>query len=319
MVVHQTPEWRVEATRSSDAPSRILIAEDDPSTSELLQEFLSANGFEVAVADSGAAAIDELKRQEFDLVLSDLAMPDGDGFELVTDLRAMGHVDLPFILMSANYETVLRVKGLNLGADDFVLKPIDLDELLARVHSQLRRSDRQLRLARDTMLDPLTQVLNRRGLAEQFELERARLRRRGGSMAVLLIDLDHFKEVNDQHGHAAGDLVLCETGKTLRSASRGSDRVGRLGGDEFVVLMPDADAQQASILAQRIRASSPLEVRLPDQQLVRVGFSAGVAAAGADAQLERLIEAADAAMYAEKRRTHGERAGARVTGARGER
>jgi len=301
-------------TTPADPPLHILLAEDDPSTSELLQTFLEGHGYIVATVTTGRHAVDQLRAHPFDLVLSDLAMPGGDGFELVQEVREMGLVDLPFLLMSANYESVLRVQGLNLGADDFLLKPLDLDELLARVQSHLRRSDRKTQLARESAMDPLTRVLNRRGISEYFESERTRREERGHDVAALVIDLDHFKEINDTHGHATGDVALCAVAHALEQTVRSSDRVGRLGGDEFVVVMSDTDAANSVYLAERVRALSPLQVELdehsPDssptsgdarEQRIKVGFSVGLATGGASTDLDSLLSTADAQMYARKR------------------
>jgi len=286
---------------STDSAARILLAEDDASTSELLQTFLESNGYEVATADTGRSALAALEHGGFDLVLSDLAMPGGDGFDLVTQVRRMGLVDLPVILMSANYESALRVQGLNLGADDFVLKPLDLDELLARVQSHLRRSDRQTQLVRDTVMDPLTQVLNRRGIAEQFEAHRAADPRR--VVAALVIDLDGFKGINDRYGHATGDAALCAVSRALESTVRASDYVGRLGGDEFAVLMLDTDAESAEALAQRVRQLSPVPFASANDEPLQVGFSVGLST-GASDDLDGLLAAADAQMYRCKRRAN---------------
>lgn len=293
-------QFWVLPTVPSDAPARILLAEDDPSTSELLQTFLEGNGYAVATADTGNSALEELERTPFDLILSDLAMPGGDGFELVTKVRQMGLVDLPFILMSANYESSLRVQGLNLGADDFVLKPLDLDELLARVQSHLRRSDRKTQLVRDTVIDPLTQVLNRRGITEQFESQR--LSDPSRAVAALMIDLDAFKSINDRYGHATGDAALCTVSRALEQTVRASDFVGRLGGDEFVVLMLDTDAESAEHLAQRVRQLSPVQIRTAGNAApLAVSFSVGLATGTSD-DLDGLLSSADAQMYARKRR-----------------
>jgi diguanylate cyclase (GGDEF)-like protein len=284
---------------TSDAPARILLAEDDPSTSELLQTFLEGHGYTVASADTGRSALEALEHGGFDLILSDLAMPGGDGFELVSKIREMGLVDLPFILMSANYESALRVQGLNLGADDFVLKPLDLDELLARVQSHLRRSGRQTQLVRDTLIDPLTQVLNRRGIAEQFDSQR--LSGPGREIAALVIDVDAFKSINDRHGHATGDAALCAVSRALEQTVRSSDFVGRLGGDEFVVLMLDTDAKSAEHLAQRVRHASPLHIVTTSNAPLEVRYSVGLAT-GTSEDLDSLLSSADAQMYERKRR-----------------
>lgn len=288
-----------------DPPERnqILLAEDDPSTTELLQTFLEEQGFSVIAVHTGSEALRRLEKQHVDLVLSDLSMPEGDGFELVARVRDMGLLDLPFILMSANYESVLRVKGLKLGADDFVLKPIDLNELSARIEAQLRRSDRQTELARATVLDPLTETLNRRGLVQHFEGERRKRTDPQQHVAALLIDIDDFKTVNDTYGHAAGDLAIKTLSEALKQAVRVTDHVCRIGGDEFVVLLPDADEANARQLAKRVLDVSPLEVTLPAGTRFTVAFSLGVSVATWEKDLASLLARADAEMYQHKRQS----------------
>ncbi len=286
-----------------NARNHILLAEDDSSTAELLQSFLQDHGYQVFAVDTGADAIEHLRHDEVDLVLSDLSMPEGDGFDLVSQVRDMGLVDLPFILMSANYESVLRVKGLKLGADDFVLKPLDLDELLARIETQLRRSDRQSELARATVIDPLTRTLNRRGLMEQFSIEKRKRTNLSQHVAALLIDLDEFKRINDTYGHSAGDAAIQAMGQTLERTVRASDRVCRIGGDEFVVLMPDSDEESAKYLAQRVLALSPLKFTLRSGATLQVAFSLGVSVSTWETDLPSLLAHADARMYEHKRRT----------------
>lgn len=297
--------WHASTVQSSTPTAhkgRILLVEDDPSTRELLQTFLEDGGYEVFSADTGQAGIAVLRTSVVDLILSDLSMPDGNGFELVSEVRGMGLVDLPFILMSANYESVLRVKGLNLGADDFVLKPLNLDELAARIQAQLRRGERQGELARATALDPLTQTLNRRGLTEHFEVEQRKRTDLRQSVAALVLDLDKFKKVNDTYGHQAGDAAIQAMGRALERTVRASDRVCRIGGDEFVVLMPDSDEQSALHLAQRVLSLSPIQVKLPSGGNLNIAFSLGLSVSTWETDLPSLLARADAQMYEHKRR-----------------
>ncbi len=270
---------------------------------DALCDLLTVHGYAVATAASGRDAVEKLQAQPFDLVLSDVAMPGGDGFELVTSVREMGLSDVPIVLMSGHNETDQRVAGLTLGADDFVSKPLETRELLARVHAQLRRVERQAELVRDSVLDPLTHVLNRRGLTDMFDRERARLRRRGGAISVMVLDIDHFKAINDKQGHAAGDLVLQSLSRQLESFLRATDGLCRLGGDEFAVLMPDTDGEAALLLARRVRALLPLPVDLLSH-VEHVRFSVGVACGTSDSELETLLARADAQMYEDKRAAH---------------
>lgn len=284
------------------AQTSILLVEDDGDTQDLLRSALERAGYEVVTADGGLDALAQVQAHRFDLVLSDVSMASGDGFTFVSELRSVGLRDVPVILMSAQHDTDRRVSGLSLGADDFLPKPFVLDELLARVKAHLRRSSRQAEIARDSLRDPLTQRLNRRGFAELFESHAALLRRRPGSLSLLMIDLDDFKEVNDEYGHTAGDRVLVAVGAALSHVVRASDRVGRLGGDEFAILLPEADADTALALCQRVRALCPIQVPVSKERMLAIELSIGAATARLNEPLDDLIARADSVMYAEKRR-----------------
>ncbi len=281
--------------------AHILIVHNEAATRRLLAELLQAQGYQVSTAPYGTRALERLHSEPFDLVVCDVVMADGDGLELVVQLREFGLCDMPVILMSGERDSALGISGLDLGADDFLSQPVDPEELLARVRAQLRRSERHLQLVRDSVLDPLTRVLNRRGLAEVFATYAALQSRRGGCLSVLVLDLDSFKLVNDRHGHGAGDTVLSHVGRALAGAVRASDRVARLGGDEFAILMPHTDLGTASSLARRIRALSPVSVPATAALTIPIAFSLGLAAGGADDSLTLLLARADASMYEEKR------------------
>jgi diguanylate cyclase (GGDEF)-like protein len=287
---------------SERARTSILLVEDDRDLQELVRGALEREGYDVVTADGGRDALSRVQAGSFDLVLSDVAMAQGDGLTFVSELRSVGLRDVPVILMSAQHDTDRRVSGLSLGADDFLPKPLAFAELLARVKAHLRRAGRQAEMARDSLCDPLTQLLNRRGLAEVFKGHAALLGRRPGALSLLMIDLDDFKEVNDEYGHTAGDRVLVEVARVLSQSVRVSDRVGRLGGDEFAILLPEADADTARALCERIRALCPIHVPVSKEGKLAIELSLGAATAELDEPLDELIARADAMMYAEKRR-----------------
>jgi two-component system, cell cycle response regulator len=287
--------------RPGTQAAHILIVQADVSARGLVADLFAGQGYRVSIATDGGQAIEQLRSEPFDLVLSDLALARGNGLELVVQLRHQGLHDLPVILMSGQHDRALGISGLDLGADDFLIKPIRTEELLARVRAQLRRGARQCQLARDSVVDPLTRVLNRRGLAELFTKHAALQNRRGGALSVLVLDLDGFKLVNDRHGHAAGDIVLGHVGRALAEAVRASDTVARLGGDEFAILMPQADLDVAWNLARRTRALSPAYVPITPAVTLQIGFSLGLATRYTGESLAQLLARADASMYRAKR------------------
>lgn len=273
---------------------------DDDAVRAQLARTLEDHHHRVSCVSGARAARQRLAEQPFDLLLSSISLAGHVDFELLRALRSAGCWDLPIVLLSGDLPSEERVRGLTMGADDVIGRELDPLELVARIRALLRRSVRQQQLARDNLLDPLTMLLNRRGLRDAYEREQARIRRRGGSLALLVLDLDDFKQINDQHGHAAGDAVLCGVSRVLEQGVRGSDRVIRLGGDEFAVLMPDADERAAAVLAARIRSLSPVQVALPGVYPVEVYFCSGIASGDFNDPLDQLLQRADARMYGAK-------------------
>jgi diguanylate cyclase (GGDEF)-like protein len=287
----------------ADEQECILVVEDDDDIRETLADLLEREGYDVATARDGIEAVEALEHCAPAMVISDVRMPRRDGFELLGDLRArIDTADLPVVLLSGSTERKNRIDGLDLGADDYIAKPVDPEELFARIRMHLRHAHRERELERRTLIDPLTGVLNRRGLMEVLRHEHERVRRlHETALSVLLIDIDRFKMLNDTRGHEVGDRVLRHLAATLLDAVRACDHIGRLGGDEFVVVTPDAGHDAASALAGRL---SRLEVPpvVPGGAPLEVGMSIGVATLREDESVESLLARADARMYGRKRR-----------------
>lgn len=282
-------------------PRDILLIEDNEDARDALAWLLENHGYSVRTADNGVAALQEATRQPPDLVITDLAMPVLSGFDLLQQMRELPMLaDTPVIVVSGHADIHDRVAGFDLGADDFLAKPVSADELLARVRRQLARADRQQEVARQSMIDALTNVLNRRGLSNFFSREAARPREDGRALAVMVLDLNGFKAINDSRGHAAGDAALCEVSRAVQDALRASDRIGRMGGDEFAVVLTDVRGEDCVMLSQRVRRLSPIVIEIGGEP-VRVGLSLGLALAEPDESFEQVLERADAAMYEDKR------------------
>ncbi|HUS67586.1 MAG TPA: diguanylate cyclase [Kofleriaceae bacterium] len=284
---------------------RILVVDDDDDGRDALTALLEAHGYGVMSARDGSEALRTTERDSPSLVISDVVMPQVDGFELVRKLRARASsADVPVILLTGHDETTRRVEGLDLGADDFLAKPVAPAELLARVRVHLRHAERRRELERRVHVDPLTEVLNRRGVMATLNRELERSRRDGTPMSVLMLDVDRFKQLNDNHGHAAGDAVLRTIARRLTEAVRAVDLVGRLGGDEFVVVVPGGDETAAAALAERIALMrmGPVET---DGRVIDVGVSAGAATLQAGETIDDLLDRADRAMYRRKRFARG--------------
>lgn len=282
--------------------AHLLIVEDDPLAREAMAALLGDEGYRVTTAPDGHAALALVGHELPDLVISDVRMPRGDGLELVQRLRARAPTArVPVILVSALAEADRRIAALDLGADDFLAKPVDPGELLARVRVQLRRVDERRELERRALVDPLTGALNRRGIADVLRREVERARRGGGALSVLAIDVDHFKSINDTYGHQLGDTVLRLLARMLTDAVRLADHVGRPGGDEFLVVLPDTTAEAAAALAARLRRTALPALSVGPHPDLVVTVSIGAATLEPDDTLDELLERADQEMYRMKR------------------
>jgi len=295
--VHQ-PGCIVEVTRND----RILVVEDDDGSRNALAALLVDHGFEVDSAQNGVEALELVADRTPALIISDVRMPRGGGLAMVRELRARAaSEDIPIILVSADSARDRRVAGLDIGADDFLGKPLDPDELMARVRVHLRHAHRQDELRRRAVIDPLTGLLNRDGIFAVLRRAQERGARDPESVGALVLDVDRFKKLNDDHGHAAGDTALRMIARALVDAVRVADHVGRIGGDEFLVVLPEGGEAGARALADRLRslALPPLAVG-PDRELA-VTMSVGCAVLKDGESLDSLVERADAAMYRAKR------------------
>lgn len=250
--------------------TRLLIVEDDAASANALKEILESpdNGpFAVQLASTAAEACEIVERREADVVLLDLGLPDARDLEALMRLHECV-TETPVIVLTGNGDERLALEALNHGAEDYLLKAaLDRAALvrsiryaierhrnvreLARVKGELERANENLE--RLTLIDPLTDLLNRRGLQRALTREMERLKRSGLGAAALLIDLDDFRQINTTFGHAVGDVVLKEIARRIRGSVRGIDFVGRLGGDEFLMLLPEPAADEIVRIAERIR------------------------------------------------------------------
>jgi two-component system cell cycle response regulator len=283
----------------------VLIAEDDASSRLLLQKVLEKWGYRaVAVAD-GERALAVLTGDEAPaLAILDWMMPGLDGVEVCRRVRKLGLDDPPYlIILTSRADKQDVARALEAGADDYVLKPFDRDELRARLlvgrrFVQLNRSllEAKAALERQAVTDPLTGILNRRGILDKLESEVARAERQGEPLSVALLDIDHFKAVNDRYGHAVGDEVLRAVVERTQAALRAYDSVGRFGGEEFLLVTPGLGAGEARAVLERVRlrvGATPVAV---ETELIPVTVSIG-GAAYHGGSIDALIRAADDALY----------------------
>jgi two-component system cell cycle response regulator len=291
---------------------RVLIAEDDTVSRRVLQATLSKWGYEVVIAQDGQEAWEFLQRPESpNLAVLDWMMPRLDGLELCRRVRALPphqHGYVYIILLTAKGRKEDRADGMEGGADDYLVKPLEPVELRARLRAATRILDLQGQLlaAQETLRekathDPLTGLWNRSAVVETLEKELNRARRQKTAVSVLLADLDHFKQVNDSYGHDTGDQALCQTARRMLSAIRGYDTLGRYGGEEFLIVAPGCDAANGMTLAERIRCRIAAEPIVAEPGPLALTISVGVATGdGQDKDALPLIQAADQAMYRAK-------------------
>jgi diguanylate cyclase (GGDEF)-like protein len=280
----------------------VLLVEDNDGDAELVSDYLAEIcGAVVTLASRVEQAARAVADQQFDFIISDLTLPDAHGLDALRRLQPLAP-DTPFIVLTGIDDEDLAVQAVQHGAQDYLVKG-QIDALMLRrtLRHARERKHASNRLRDQSRHDPLTGVANRAALRERIEITLARARRRGVEFAVMFIDLDRFKAINDTCGHDIGDLVLCEIAERLRQALRTSDVVARLGGDEFAVFLDDLwpDSRPLEV-AERIRRSLERPIILGDRTLV-VTPSIGLARyPEVTGSVDDILKAADSAMYVAK-------------------
>lgn len=287
----------------------VLVVDDVSKNLELAVEILDSAGYETACASSFQQAIERVKTANPDLILLDLIMPKKRGLELCRRLKSdnlYAHIPIIFVTDSKEKEDIIN--AFNSGALDYITKPFHSWELLARVkiHLELKKTQEELKninsqLEKLVRTDSLTGVNNRREILALGEKEWQRCHRYHRYFSVLVIDIDHFKHINDTFGHVLGDKTLITIAGAIKNCLRQVDSFGRFGGEEFVAILPETNLEDAGTLARRIcQVINQLNLEI-DRQKVRVTASIGVATfSHQDNNLETVIERADRAMFAAK-------------------
>jgi len=308
---------QIQPVLMSIAP-RVLLVDDDEIVIERLRELITAAGFEVATASSGAEALVELKRQFAPIVIMDRNMPGMDGLELTRRIRDdpqyPGYVYIMLCTAHDSEDEILT--GLKAGADDYLSKRVSGTQLLARLATARRilSLEHSLKLVieerrRMAMTDSLTGAHNRRYFMNHMRRELKRSRRLGGDLSLLVCDIDHFKHINDRHGHAAGDDVLVEFVRRVQeSLPREYDWCARMGGEEFAIVLPQTPLAGAGTVAEKIRHAVAAAPMVTTAGGVEVTVSVGVTSLSmlkdpGAASAEQLMRRADDCLYASK--NHG--------------
>lgn len=290
---------------------KILIADDSIVSRHLLEATLRKWGYEVTVACDGAEALQILEREDAPaLIILDWMMPGMTGLEVCQRIRQRGSEPYIYILLlTSKSQKEDLIEGMDAGADDYITKPFDQNELQVRLRAGTRLVDLQAQLlsAREALReqatrDSLTHLWNRSSIIEALTRELARSERELSPVGVVIVDLDHFKHINDNHGHPAGDAVLREAARRMQSSVRQYDSIGRYGGEEFLILLPRCGEAESYSQAERLRKQlAQTEICFNDTSL-RITASFGVTAAipGQPWTAEGLIRKADEALYVAK-------------------
>lgn len=295
---------------------KILVVDDMEDAATLTSLILEKSGYQAQHALSGESALELLKREKFDVVLLDVRMPGMGGVATLEHIKAELGSEAPVVIMVSSLEEEDIVEScLELGAHDYIRKPFQHRELNARIRSALKfvKSFREVRFAKDKLevaneelrelarLDPLTNCCNRRHFFELANLEYERANRYNATVSMIMVDIDHFKSVNDRYGHAAGDHVIKWIGALCKRTSRKTDIVGRLGGEEFAVCCPNISLRKAEIFAERLRADCERQLHFFKKHKFSVTVSVGLAELrDSDKNIDALLERADCMLYRAK-------------------
>lgn len=291
--------------------AKILVVEDKTFESDKFIETLQRDEDSVIPAVSGDQAIMLAQEHDFDLVTVSLNMDGEDGLRLISHLRSNERTRSIPILMVAMEEDMKRVaQGLEIGAHDYILRPVDRNELLARARTQVRRKRYQERLRENyeqslnmALTDTLTGLFNRRYLNAHFEKILGNIARTQKPIGILMMDIDHFKSVNDTYGHQVGDEVLIEFSDRIAKRLRSFDLIARMGGEEFVAILPDITPQVAMQVSERLRqsiADEPFNVSAPEGHIRCSVSMGGVIIDDADIGVEQALKLADDCLYKAK-------------------
>jgi diguanylate cyclase (GGDEF)-like protein len=294
---------------------KILVADDDPTSRLIVQTTLVALGHECLTASDGTDAWEAYLSHHPEVVISDWSMPGLTGLELCRNIRAREGSYAYFIMVTSNRKREHILEGMHIGADDYLTKPLDPDDLQVRLiaaarvtalHQQLGFQRQELEglnrgLTAIALLDPLTSLGNRRALQADLEMLEARVARYGHQSCMALIDIDFFKGYNDGYGHLAGDEAIMAVANQLKQQARAGDAVYRYGGDEFICLFPQQSLETGGIAVERMRLGvENLAIAHTGSPHGQLTISAGLASADQGKSASDLVNEADAALYRAK-------------------
>jgi len=287
----------------------ILIVDDDVAFIKAIDRYIKVMGYSAAIVPSAEEAIEFLKTTPPHIVVTDIILPGKNGLELTREIKKK-HRRISVIVMTGYDSDFSYEEAISQGADDFVFKPIRMEELMLRVKRVLK--EKELAKERESMLtklkklaitDGLTRLYNSRHFYSHLEVEIDRSNRYDRPIALVLLDVDHFKNYNDSYGHLEGDKILFSFGKVIKKCLRKMDSAYRYGGEEFTVILPETDGAEAVTVAQRIRKSIEKQKYSPvPGEEVTITVSAGVTQYYPNEDLSDFVQRSDRAMYVSKQK-----------------
>lgn len=291
-----------------DIPKRVLVVDDDPFVARFIQESVARLGYQCDLFTEPEVALEANRKAPYDVVVTDMKMPGMDGLTMLRHIR-QGPFDTDVIVVTGYGSVANALDSINAGAFDYLIKPFTIEQIQVAMvkvfrHRELKKlADERHMYLEMSYEDPLTGVYNRRFFDEALKIEVIKSSRHRNSFALLMIDVDNFKEFNDVYGHQKGDEVLSRIGRVFKTVCRGYDIITRYGGDEFAIIFPEADRQVASNLCERIMAeihALSFEFNGPEIH-AQVSVSIGVAIFPDHASnVNDLIRVADEALYVAK-------------------
>jgi len=292
--------------------AKVLIVDDDAKIVEMLEIGLNAMGYDTVAAYDGGSVFKVVVDEAPDIILLDLNLPKKDGIEVCQEIREkITEIYIPIIMVTARDDTNSKIEGLDVGADDYITKPVDIKEVMARIRSMLRlKSLRdELKDAKDELQelavrDYLTGCYNRRYFMEILMLEVKKAVRYGRVISCVMLDLDYFKNVNDTYGHPIGDIALKWFADLLRDNLRDSDILGRYGGEEFILLLPNISSQEEmELICNRLRETvEKTSVNIGDNEInLTVSIGGSIFEGKNILDVDTIIEKIDNFLYEAKR------------------
>lgn len=282
---------------------KILIADDEPSILSGVRDILLSEDYSVVTARNGKEAVEVFKKESPDLVILDVSMPYLSGFQVLDKIKKyFGERYTPVIFLTVSIKIDDKLRAFHGGAVDYLTKPVSPEELLARIKTFIEIKDRHDRLKQAATYDWMTGALNKAHFIEKAKEELEKALRNKTPLSFIFMDIDHFKKINDEIGHLAGDTVISEFANRLKRAIRKIDLIGRFGGDEFMLMLPHKGKKEALTVATRLGKNIKKRTIIFEKNKMHVTASMGIVSIKTDKKINinALIKLADEALYEAK-------------------